>query len=202
MGVVVGFVIIVGIPCMIVARFARRRRERAQSAPVRHETGARVSFRTPLDRASVLGTGGFGGTRGVWIAVRGAKWLTVGTDSFVVSAPLALRQFAFTGQESTIALSQAPSGVVHRDWIVISGQAGGRPVRLAITRDNLPEVWQALAAAGAAPAPAGDLLEPAGTFGSVLSRVTGWRRVAAMAAFVVLVAFLPALVDLITRQLR
>jgi len=34
------------------------------------------------------------------------------------------------------------------DCIMITGQAGGRPVRLAITGDNLPDIWQALAGTG------------------------------------------------------
>jgi hypothetical protein len=43
-----------------------------------------------------------------------------------------------------------PSRLVGRDWIVITGEAGGRQVQLAITRDNLLDVWQALAGTGAA----------------------------------------------------
>jgi hypothetical protein len=152
-----------------------------------------VSFRTPLYRASVLGTGGFGGTRGMWIPLRGPKRLIVGTDTFMVSAPLALREYVFTGRESSIALSQAPSQLVDRDWIVITTQAGGRQVRLAITRDNLPEIWQALAGTGVTLVPAaGELEQPA----------TGRRRVAAMFVLAVLLAFIPALVTLIAHHLR
>jgi hypothetical protein len=33
---------------------------------------------------------------------------------------------------------------------MITGQAGGRQVQLAITGDNLPDIWRALAATGAA----------------------------------------------------
>jgi hypothetical protein len=109
-----------------------------------------VCFETPLSRASVLGTGGFGGTRGMWISVRGPKRLIVGTDAFMVSAPQAVREYVFTGPESSIALSQAPSHLVNQDWIVITGQDRGRQVQLAITRDNLPELWQALARTGVA----------------------------------------------------
>jgi hypothetical protein len=37
-----------------------------------------------------------------------------------------------------------------RDWIVITGPADGSQVQLAITTDNLLDVWQALAGTGAA----------------------------------------------------
>ena len=57
----------------IVYLFTRRNRERDRNAPLRGEIEAQVCFKTTLDRLSVLGTGGFGGTRGVWISVRGAK---------------------------------------------------------------------------------------------------------------------------------
>jgi hypothetical protein len=86
----------------------------------------------------------------MWISLRGPKRLVVGTDAFMVSAPQALRDYVFTGRESSIALSQAPSRLVNRDWIVITGQDRGRQVQLAITRDDLPELWQALARTGVA----------------------------------------------------
>ena len=136
-----------------VYMFRRRSGERAANAPLRSEIEAQVCFETRLDRAKVLGTGGFGGTRGYWISLRGPKRLTVGTDAFMVSASQALRQFVFAGRETSIAFSQAPSGLGDRDWIVITGPARGRQVQLAITRENLPEVWQALAGTGAAPEP-------------------------------------------------
>src|SRR5580658_3617922 len=139
------------IPLLIIGGFVylfiRRNRERAGNAPLRGEIEARVCFETTLDRASILGTGGFGGTRGVWIRLRGPKRLIVGTDAFMVSAPQALRDFVFRGSESTIAFGQA---VNPDDCIMITGQAGGRQVQLAITGDNLPDIWRALAATGAA----------------------------------------------------
>jgi hypothetical protein len=196
------FVVTAAIPCVIVYLFVRRNRERDGNAPLRNEIEARVSFRTPLYGASVLGTGGFGGTRGMWIPLRGPKRLTVGTDAFMVSAPQSLREYVFTGCESSIALSQAPSRIVNRDWIVITRQAGDRQVRLAITRDNLPEVWQALAGTGVTLAPAAGELERVGKFASALGRVTGWRRVALGFGFVVIFPFIPALVVFIARHLR
>ena len=202
MGVIVEFVFAVAILCGIAYLFVRRSRERGGNAPLRNDIEAGASFLAPLHRASVLGTGGFGGTRGVWISLRGPKRLTVGADAFMVSAPQALREYVFTGRDSSIALSQAPSRVVDRDWIVITRRDGDRQLRLAITGDNLPEVWQALAGTGVTLAPAVAELEPTGNFTSALGRVTGWRRVALGLGFVVILAFLPALVDLIARHVR
>jgi hypothetical protein len=144
------FVVTAAVLCGIAYLSVRSNRERARNAPLRAEIEAQVCFETPLSRVRVLGTGGFGGTRGMWISVRGPKRLIVGTDAFMISAPQAPRKYAFTGRESSIALSQAPSRLVNRDWIVITGQDYGRQVELAITRDNLSELWQALARTGVA----------------------------------------------------
>ncbi len=65
----------------------QRNRERDRNASLRNEIEARVSFRAPLNRASVPGAGGFGGTRGLWIPLQGPKQLTVGLAAFMVSAP-------------------------------------------------------------------------------------------------------------------
>ena len=142
------------IPLLIIGgwlyMFKRRKSERTANAPLRGAIEARVCYQTILQRARVLGTGGFGGTRGYWISLRGPKRLIVGTDAFMVSAPQALREFVFTGPESSIAFSRDPSLLNGRDWIVITGQSGGRQVQLAILPGNLDEVWQALASTGAA----------------------------------------------------
>jgi hypothetical protein len=201
-GVVTEVVVILAIPCVIVYLLARQHRERNGNAPLVIELGERVSFRASLDRASVLGTGGFGGTRGAWIRLRGPKRLTVGTDAFMVSAPLAGREFVFTGRDSSIALSQSPSRIVTQDWIVVTRRDGDRQLRLAITRDNLPEVWQALAATGVTLAPAMGELEQAGYFAAALGRATGWRRFALGFGFVIIFAFISSLVDFIARHLR
>jgi hypothetical protein len=92
-----------------------------------------------------------GGTRGQWIRVKGLKRLEADADAFTISLPS--REFVFTGRESSIAIIQARSGLVKRDWIVITGQAGGRQVRVAITKKaGLLEIWQALTGTGAAQA--------------------------------------------------
>jgi hypothetical protein len=133
----------------------RQNRESARNGPLRDEIAGRVCFETPLDHVNKLGTGGFdGGTRNYWISLRGPTKLIVSTDSFMISAPQALREFVFAGHESSIEFSQEPSrgitGITH-DWIIISGQSGGRPVQLAIRRkDSLQEIWNALAGTGAA----------------------------------------------------
>jgi hypothetical protein len=134
-----------------VYMFVRRNRERTGNAPLRREVEARVCYEATLYRACVLGTSGFGGTRGSWIPLRGPKRLVVGTAAFMVSAPLALREFVFAGRESSIAFTRMPSRPLDRDrdWIVIKGQVGARQVQVAITHDNLPEVWRALAGTGA-----------------------------------------------------
>ena len=142
------FVVLAAIVCVAAGLVIRRNRERARNAPLRSEIAARVCFEAVLDRVSRLGTGGFGGTQGRWFPLRGPKRLVVGTDAFMVSAPLALREYVFTGRESSIALTRFRPA--DRDWIVITGQAGGRQVQLAITQDNLPDAWHALAGTGAA----------------------------------------------------
>jgi hypothetical protein len=135
----------------ILILFARHNRERATNAPLRDEIQAGTVFAARLDHVRVLGRGGFEGTRGQWISIRGPKRLTVGADAFMISVPQALRHdFVFTGRESSIRFSQAPSRLVQRDWIVIAGQVSGSQVELAITtRAGLPDIWQALAGTGA-----------------------------------------------------
>jgi hypothetical protein len=146
-----GFVILAVIVCGVVGLVVRRNRERAMNAPLRAQLEAQVCFETALDRVEVLGRGGFRGTRAYWYTKRGPTRLTVGADTFMISAPQALREYVFTGRESSIAFTQMQFGPAGRDWIVIKGRAGGREVQVAIMcRGNLMEVWHALAAAGAA----------------------------------------------------
>ncbi len=145
--VVMSFVILAGILYL----FMRQNRERTTNAPLRGEIQAAVRFATNLDHVSILGTGGFRGTRGQWIRLRGPKRLVVGADAFMISLPQALREFVFTGRESSVRYSQAPSRLAQRDWIVITGYMGGREVQLAVTKNaGMPEIWQALAGTGAA----------------------------------------------------
>jgi len=152
------------IPLLIAGVWVRllmqRKRERATNAPLRSYVLSQVRFETTFLRASRLGA------RREWIPLRGPKRLIVGTDAFVVSAPQALREFAFTGAESSIAFTRMPGRLAGRarDWIVITGPSGGSQVQLAIGPDNLLQVWQALAETGAAvvsnEVPARDLIKP------------------------------------------
>ena len=106
-----------------------------------------MRFEATLDRASILGTGGFGGTHGVWIPLRGPKRLIVGTNALMISAPQTLREYVFSGLETSITFGQVATA---GDCIMITGPTGGRQVQLAITRDNLQDIWRALAATGVA----------------------------------------------------
>ena len=144
------FLVLAVILCVAVALLIRRNREHTMNAPLRSEIKAQVCFATALRRARILGTGGFGGTRGIWIDLRGWTRLTAGTDAFIISAPQALREFAFTGRETSISLTQMRFGPAKRDWIVITGADDGRKVQLAIMPKNLADTWNALAATGAA----------------------------------------------------
>lgn len=144
--IVMSFVIVGGIMFL----FIRQNRERDTNAPLRDEIQSRVRLSARLDHVSKLGEGGFRGTSGMWISFRGPKRLVVGADAFMISMPQALREYVFTGRESSIAISQAPSRLVQRDWIIITAQTGGRQIQIAITKkEGLPEIWQALAETGA-----------------------------------------------------
>jgi hypothetical protein len=109
-------------------------RRRARNAPLRREVEAQVCYATTLDGARIRRESVFAGTRGQWTSLQGPRRLIVGTDAFIFSAPNALREFYFRGRECSITFSQAPSRLVSRDWIVITGQADGRLVQLAIAR--------------------------------------------------------------------
>jgi hypothetical protein len=125
-------------------------RRRARTAGLRSAIAAQLRFETTLDAARVYRMTTFGRDGHAWFSMQGPRRLIVGTDAFIFSAPNALREYAFRGCECCISLSQAPSSLfVKRDWIVITGPAGGRQVQLAISNDNLSEIWRALAAAGA-----------------------------------------------------
>lgn len=122
------------------------RRQRARNAGWRSEIETHASYETTLRHARLLMRNGLGATR--WADLRGPRRLIVGTDAFIFSAPNALKEYVFSGPQCSIAYSQNPSGFVHRDWIMITGQADGRPIQLAISDENLPEIWQVLTDAG------------------------------------------------------
>lgn len=195
--------VVLAMIAIFVYMFVQQNRVRARNAPLRGEIEARVRYTTTLDLVSQLGTGGFwGGTRGMWIAVMkgGTKRLVVGTDAFLVAGPLG--EYAFRGCESSIAFSQAPSRVVTRDWIIITGQHGTRQVQLAVTKNgSLTQIWKALAGTGAALVPPASELEQRGNF-FPLGRTRGWRRVAVGFVSLALFMFMPALIIFIAHHLR
>jgi hypothetical protein len=110
----VEFVLMAATVCVAVGFVIQRNRQYSGNAPLRSEIEARVCFETTLDRLSKLGTNRLGGTRGMWLSVRGPKQLTVGTDAFMISAPWAFREWAFTGRGSSIAVTQMPSRLAER----------------------------------------------------------------------------------------
>ena len=54
----------------------------------------------------------------------------VGSGATLEESEQALREYVFTGRDSSIALSQAPSRIVNRDWIVVTREDGDRQLRL------------------------------------------------------------------------
>ena len=63
------FVVISGL----LYSFMRRTGERTISNPLHREISARVRFAAKPTMPAFSGTGGFRGTRGVWISLRGPK---------------------------------------------------------------------------------------------------------------------------------
>jgi hypothetical protein len=129
-------------------------RQRTRTAGLRSEVAAGVRFEVILDATRWYKTNGslWGADRS-WFSL-GPAQLMVGADAFVISAPKAFSEFAFKGCDCSISLSQSPSSPFRqRDWIVISGTGitplgSGRQAQLAISHDNLWDIWRALVAAG------------------------------------------------------
>jgi hypothetical protein len=127
-------------------------RQRAKVAGLRSEIDAQVHLATTLKAARVyLITSSVRRDGHAWFSLRGPRRLIVGADACAFEAPSSLREYVCRGSDCSIAFSQAPSSAfVTRDWIIITGLATGRKVQLAISNDNLMDIFQALAAAGAA----------------------------------------------------
>lgn len=141
---------------MLAGRRVSRNRQRAGIAPSLHgEIGAQECFTTPLNEVSIFGPGRFAGNLRRWVPLPAPRRLVVGTNAFAVSAPNAARggggpELVFRGCECSISYSYAPSRLGNRDCIIITGQGRNGPVQLAISHDNLLEIWHALAGTGAA----------------------------------------------------
>ncbi len=148
---------VVGLTIIYGRIVLRRRRE----APLRREIRAQsITFRTELGHVKTMTS------RGWWTGPYGLIELIVRTDGFEVSSAIppvrvALGlEYYFRACDTTIEVSQLPSGVYKRDWIVIKGQQLDKEVQLAIAqKSSLHEAWNALARAGAVPIgpPPGDL---------------------------------------------
>jgi hypothetical protein len=166
--------VILCVLCVAAGQFVQRNRELARYAPLRDEIQAQVCFETALGlgRTCILRRGGLAAPRGYWQTVTGQARLTVGAHAFMLFAPRALSEYAFTGCETSIALTQMRSGPAGREWIVITGPSDGRQVQLAIMPDNLPGTWNALLGTGAALVP----LVEAMPHDSRMSRWLGRRR--------------------------
>jgi hypothetical protein len=112
-----------------------------------------MRFATTVDHARDNRVSTFGRSGRAWVSLGGRRpmRLIVGTDAFIFEAPNAFKEYVFRGSECSIAFSQEPSSVfVTRNWIVITGLAAGRQVQLAISNDNLMDIWQALTGTGVA----------------------------------------------------
>jgi hypothetical protein len=138
----------------LAGRRMARNRQRAQIAPqLRGEMEAHQCYTTTLTNVSIFGPGRFAGNYRHWVPLPAPRRLIVGTDAFIVSVPSAALgvgpELVFRGCECSIAYSRAPSRLGNRDCIVITGLARRGQVWLAISHDNLPEIWPALAATGA-----------------------------------------------------
>jgi len=125
-------------------------RQHARNSGLRAEIEAQMRFAATIDYARYNRVSTFGRNGRAWVSLGGGR-LIVGTGFFIFEAPNAFKEYVFRGSECSIAFSQEPSSVfVRRNWIVITGLARGRKVQLAISSDNLIDIWQALTGTGVA----------------------------------------------------
>ena len=132
----------------------RRRRE----APLRREIRSQnVTFWTSLTEVAVKEP--YGWPR--WLALNSVMALYVRGDSFEISStvpPIRVlmgEEYYFRARETFIETSRDPN-ILHSalNWIVVTGSQRGEEIKLAITKRNesqLYDAWNALVAAGAVP---------------------------------------------------
>jgi hypothetical protein len=63
-------------------------------------------------------------------------------------------EYYFKANETFIEVSQAPSMISKRNWIIMAGRHDGKEIKLAITggiEAQLYDIWNALTAVGAVP---------------------------------------------------
>ncbi len=96
-----------------------------------------------------------------WTGTSSWMELVVRVDAFEVLCPLRLvrvvlgLEYYFKARETTIRVTRAPSGILKRDWIVVTGQRLGQEIQLAIAqstyRGGILDAWNALLRAGSVP---------------------------------------------------
>lgn len=152
MQLVLAVVVAVGV----AVSFGRIWLRRHKDAPLRREVRAQdVIFRTELEYVKMTPN------REWWTGTSSWMELVVRVDAFEVSCPLRpVRvvlglEYYFKARETTIRVTKAPSGILKRDWIVVTGQRLGQEIQLAIAqstyRGGIPDAWNALVRAGSVP---------------------------------------------------
>ena len=118
----------------ILFLFMRQNRERTANAPLRGEIQVGVFRRRDLIMPACSARADLGVPAARGSALRGPKRLIVGADAFMISCPRPSANMYLPDASHPSRFSQAPSRIVQRDWIIITGQVGGRQVQLAITK--------------------------------------------------------------------
>jgi hypothetical protein len=140
-------VVVVGLAVAIAQTSLRHRR----TAALRKEAkGQAIAFQIRLDHVRVMGSG--------WTDLKGEMVLIVRADAFEVSATTPLlgtifgMDYYFRAPDTTIEVSESPSFLKKRLWIVVSGKQGTSRTELAITSENhLYDAWAAFVRAGVVP---------------------------------------------------
>jgi hypothetical protein len=143
--VLVGFIVI----------FIRVRQQGSRLLPVRQAASAEhVALRTDVQVKVQLR--GLRRGRAAWSSkTLGAMQLTIGTATVWLTtrpegAGRALgSEWFFNARETQIERSRLPNDPLHREWIILTGDSGGRSAKVAV-KPAAPadEVWNALLHAG------------------------------------------------------
>ena len=134
------------VGCGVV--WLRRRRE----APLRLQIRSQeVTFRMTLSEVKVEQPGVWPR----WLALNSFMALFVRGDGIEISSTIppvrvvAGMEYYFKANETFIGVSQAPSMVSKKNWIIVTGRHDGKEIKLAITNGiegQLYDTWNALAA--------------------------------------------------------
>ena len=147
-------VVVLSLVCGQV--WLRRRRV----APLRREIRARdITFRAALDRVYVMEPGMSPGSD-FEVPISSPVELIIRGDAFEVSHAHPLGrvmglEYFFRARETTVELNRPIPRIYGTDTpprIIVRGWQGGRRIQLTIRQKNdLPDIWNALTAAGAVP---------------------------------------------------